>query len=243
MPSDSDLATAVRAPVHTIADVLAVMEAIQESVPSEDGIGWFNRLYHRTTKNIQAALAEGRFVDADWTAQLDVVFARYYFSAIDRFLQGSADTPHAWSPLFERRSSNDIAPMQFALAGMNAHINRDLSFALVDMASASNAMAARSSARHGDYETVNAILVETERQVKEWLEGAFLRQIEFEVGRIEDVIAIWSVEHARDAAWTRAETQWEVRGINAIASGYATVIDKFAGLATRALLLPTRILA
>ena len=42
-----------------------------------------------------------------------------------------ADTPSAWVPLFAQRSRRGVAPLQFALAGMNAHINRDLPVALV----------------------------------------------------------------------------------------------------------------
>ena len=39
--------------------------------------------------------------------------------------------PTAWQPLFERRADPGIEPIQFALAGMNAHINHDLPLAVV----------------------------------------------------------------------------------------------------------------
>jgi Family of unknown function (DUF5995) len=43
---------------------------------------------------------------------------------------------HAWKPLFEARFATGIAPVQFALAGMNAHINRDLSIVVCEACAA-----------------------------------------------------------------------------------------------------------
>ena len=240
MPSDEELAAAASANVATIADVIAAMQAIQAAVPDEDGLGWFNRLYLLTTQNIAAGLAGGRFADPAWTEKLDVVFARYYFRAISEYLAGSALTPRAWTPLLAGRALRSVAPIQFAVAGMNAHIDRDLSFALVDLANEDGAFPDRGTARHADYETVNAILAATERQAKEWFEGIFLRRAEFVAGRIEDVIALWSVDQAREAAWMRGETQWSVRHLPAVAAALDAAIDRAAWLATRALLLPTR---
>src|ERR1700733_2167726 len=131
MPSDAELLAAASTDVVTIDDVIAVMQAIQTAVPDDDGLGWFNRLYLLTTQNIAAGLAAGRFVDPAWTQKLDVVFARYYFRAIVEYLGGSPATPRAWTPLLAARGSSCVAPIQFACAGMNAHIDRDLSFALV----------------------------------------------------------------------------------------------------------------
>jgi hypothetical protein len=37
----------------------------------------------------------------------------------------------AWRPLVERRALPGIEPVQFALAGMNAHTNHDLPVAMV----------------------------------------------------------------------------------------------------------------
>lgn len=240
MTSDADLAAAVNREVATIDDVLAVMQSVQDAVTNDDGIGWFNRLYHLTTKNIRGALDAGRFADAPFTTRLDVVFARYYFRALAVFLAAGAAAPRAWLPLFERRASRDVAPIQFALAGMNAHIDRDLSFALVEVAAVAGRFPAAGDAAARDYQTVNDILAETEKQAKTWLEGAFLREAEPVAGRVEDVIALFSVRQAREAAWLRAEAQWAVREIPVAAAALASAIDRGAAAVTRALLLPTR---
>ena len=241
MPGDGDLDVAVNRDVATIDDVLAVMQAITDAVGDDDGIGWFNRLYHRTTQNIAAALVAGRFADPDFTTRLDVVFARYYFRAISLFLRGSADTPRAWLPLFERRASRDVAPIQFALAGMNAHIDRDLSFALVEVATPSGRFPAADDGARRDFLLVNDILAETEQETKAWFEGALLRRADLVVGRVEDVVALFSIAQAREAAWLRAEAQWAVRSSASAEAALAITIDRTAAALTRALLLPTRL--
>ena len=42
-----------RAPVHSIEDAIAIMKAIDESLPDSDGVKWFNRLYLRVTVSVR----------------------------------------------------------------------------------------------------------------------------------------------------------------------------------------------
>jgi hypothetical protein len=58
-------------------------------------------------------------------SQLDVTFAGLYFDAVEAAGDPAA-VPLAWRPLIEERGQPAIEPIQFALAGMNAHINHDL---------------------------------------------------------------------------------------------------------------------
>jgi hypothetical protein len=234
----SDLKSAVApVPVQTVGDVLQVMGAIGAALDDDDGLRWFNRLYEQTTKNIVAAIEAKHFEDARWLTRLDVVFANYYFEALARFLADPSTAPRAWLPLFERRRARDVAPIQFAFAGMNAHIDRDLSFALVDMAREAGAFPRRQSAQHADFSRVNAILAATEVEVKAQLEGEVLARVDRAFGNVDDVVALWCVGEARDAAWARAETQWQLRDGGAAAGALAQMIDRSAGLATRALLI------
>src|SRR5262249_23490375 len=59
-------------------------------------------------------------------SELDVVFANMYFAAIAAGDVDPSRAPSAWRPLLRPRRNCGIARLQFALAGMNAHINRDL---------------------------------------------------------------------------------------------------------------------
>jgi hypothetical protein len=119
-------------PSTSIDDVLARMDAIADALPPTDGIACFNRLYRRTTENIRAFALAGKFADAAGLERLDVVFANLYFGGVAACLRGDAGAPRAWLPLVEQRAAPRVHPLQFAIAGMNAHINRDLAVALRD---------------------------------------------------------------------------------------------------------------
>ena len=125
---------------------MARMTAIDQALPPADGISCFNKLYLEVTKSVLAAVGQTTFADPGFLTRLDVAFANLFFAALSAFEAGSPDTPHAWSPLFEARASSVIAPIQFALAGMNAHINRDLPVALVDIFAAAGGAPSEESA-------------------------------------------------------------------------------------------------
>ena len=59
-------------------------------------------------------------------------------------------------PLFTQRSKKGVAPLQFALAGMNAHINRDLPVALVATCRELGIELRDGSPEQADYVQVNA---------------------------------------------------------------------------------------
>lgn len=75
-------------------------------------------------------LGQGLFADPAFMTHLDVAFANLYFGAVDT-ADNPAAVPLAWRPLVELRADAGIEPIQFALAGMNVHINHDLPLAMV----------------------------------------------------------------------------------------------------------------
>src|SRR4051794_39073790 len=102
------------------------MTAIEQSLPASDGLWWFNHLYLRVTLGVRTAMSSASFGDRAFLEQLDVVFANLYFDAFAAGDVTPAAAPHAWRPLLSSRMMANVHPLQFALAGMNAHINRDL---------------------------------------------------------------------------------------------------------------------
>src|SRR5881394_4458405 len=114
-----------------IADVIERLRTIEGSAPSADGVVCFARLYLSVTEDVGADLTGRGFADNRFLETLDVHFAGLFFSALESYDRDPGGTPSAWVPLFAQRSHRGIAPLQFALAGMNAHINRDLPVALV----------------------------------------------------------------------------------------------------------------
>ena len=227
-----------RTPVSRPDDVLAVMRAIDGTLDPRDGISCFNRLYLAVTEGVLAAASQNQYRNARFITTLDVAFANLYFAALRAFDLGAGDVPHAWAPLFEARARPHIAPIQFALAGMNAHINRDLPVALVTTFEALG-MPGGDPESHADYEQVNDLLATVEKQIKDGYLCLLARSIDPGFHGADDVVAMWSVRTARNGAWTNADALWHLRGVAGLRQKYLDGLDRMTGFAARGLLLPT----
>jgi hypothetical protein len=223
--------------VQTIADVVARMAAIQAGLPQADGVARFNHLYSEVTVAVSAADPSGGtqpagFEDPGWLADLDVVFAGLYFAAVD------GQPNRAWAPLFAGRTNPGIHPLQFALAGMNAHINHDLPLALVVTCEQRGIELESGSPQQRDYQRVNTILAAVEARIKaEYLSGP-LAVADAAAGRLDDVLAMWSVDAARDAAWTMGEVFWRLRDEPLLSDPLEETLAGSVGMTSRGLLLP-----
>src|ERR1035438_2725132 len=134
-PYDPTLLAAVTATPESIDEVIQTMRVIDETCINRDGLKWFNGLYLQVTQAVQSRIASGGFSDPQWLAALDVQFARLYFGALASSLSGQS-TPECWEVLFNNRNQTLVARIQFALAGVNAHINHDLAQAIIANCSA-----------------------------------------------------------------------------------------------------------
>ncbi len=220
-----------------ITDVIERMRAIEAGLPAADGVARFNDLYLAVTLEVAAEADRDGFEDPLFLSRLDVVFADLYFAGVDASA-GSRSVPHAWAPLFEARSQPRIAPIQFALAGMNAHINYDLCVALVENCDQLGLTLERDSPQHRDYLRVNGILASVEDQVKQRFASGLIGCADEALGRLDDVLAIWSVARARDAAWAHGEVLWTVRKWDELRDSYLETLARMVGLGGRGLLLP-----
>ncbi len=214
---------------ETIADVIVRLRQIGDDLPPRDGVACFTRLYLGMTESVSEA--EGDFASPEFLTRLDVRFANLYFRALE-------DPPPAWAPLLEARRRPGIAPIQFALAGMNAHINRDLPLALVQTCEELGLELRRDGPEHADFLAVNPLLVATEARVKRDFLTGDLAVADEALGEVDDAIAIWNVERARDAAWTNAETLWSLRASPDLADAFLLALDRMVGFAGRGLLRP-----
>jgi hypothetical protein len=129
-PYDAQLAALVQQPPQSIPGVLQVMQTIGATCVDGDGLKWFNWLYLQVTQSVETRVNAGGFHDTPWLAELDVQFAKLFFTALHAYLTGG-NCPGAWRVLFSVRGNTQIARIQFALAGINAHINHDLPEAIV----------------------------------------------------------------------------------------------------------------
>jgi hypothetical protein len=143
----------------------------------------------------------------------------------------------AWRPLIEQRSQ-DRAPIQFAIAGMNAHINHDLPIAIVQTCAELGIEPADASPEHADYQRVNGILSEVEGQVAGWFEtGLIADVVDVVPSDVDNALAIWSISAARDLAWSHAQLLWRLRHDPALADGYGDVLGRLVELAGRGILV------
>lgn len=238
-PSEAALTKLVSTqPPTSIPQVVAKMQAIDAILPANDGLKWFNKLYLMVTQDVLNRPPGTVWNDPTWLDRLDVVFAGLYFNALRLWGTNRAAAPSAWEALLEARYRPGIARIQFALAGMNAHINHDLPLALVQSCTAMKIPPHEGTPEYADYENVNNILVAVEPQAMQYLATGIIGEIAEDLGKFGRLFAMWSIRAARNTAWHNAEILWEVRGIPTLADRYMDVIDGMTGFAGRGLLMP-----
>jgi hypothetical protein len=194
--------------VTTIADVVDAMKSIDAALPSSDGVKWFNLLYLKVTETVQATPPNGGWAD-----------------------------PATLAALFESRYRPDVQRIQFALAGMNAHINRDLPYALVTTCADRGIAPDPDSPLHTDYETVNDVLARVEPEAEQFLATGIEGEIAQDMAPLGSILSMWSIRTARDTAWTNAELLWLLRDDPSVRDRFGLVLDRLTGFAGRGLLV------
>lgn len=233
---DQKLLPIVRISVSTISDVVTVMQNIDSLLPNQDGLKWFNQLYLMVTQKVQTSPPPGGFKNPAWLSRLDVVFAGLYFAAIGDFITGSANLPSSWKALFEARFRPAIDRIQFALSGMNAHINHDLALALLQTDKELGLTPGLSSPEHDDFERVNGLLEAVLEPSLKILATGILGVLAEDTGKIGRFLAIWNVRAARDLAWDFADHLRKASSVGQTLDSIAQ--DQLTGVIGRSLLLP-----
>jgi hypothetical protein len=226
-------------PATTIEEVIERLEALHAELPVDDGVHWFNRLYLAVTHAVSDWLDANEQAAPGFLERLDVVFGNKFLEAYDAAAAGLDFFPfRAWKPLFERRRRRDIAPLQFALAGMNAHINHDLAIGVQDVCGERGVRPDRDAPEYQDYIAVNGLIERTEAEVKVWLLTGAIALLDRHFGPVDDAIAIWNVTAAREAAWTHGEVLFELSDRGFVEQRYRGVLDRTTGFVGSAILLP-----
>ena len=234
-PYDAQLAAAVRTPPLTIPGVLQVMQSIGETCEDGDGLKWFNWLYLQVTQAVEIRVAAGKFHDPAWLSALDVQFAALYFNALHVSLTGG-QCPGCWQAMFSVRNQTSVARIQFALAGMNAHINHDLPLAIVATCQATNTIPQRGSPQYDDYTALNTTLDELIDTARQTLKVRLLGDPLPPISHLEDLIAAWDLAAFREGAWRNADSLWLDCAV--AASILENTIDGVTAFAGKTLLVP-----
>jgi hypothetical protein len=224
--------------ITTIDDVIAVLQDIDDTLPSNDGLKWFNLLYLKVTEGVRDNPPTESWEDPQWLGRLDVEFAKLYFTALASWHHNPDEVTRSWVPLLSSRQNQNITRVQFALAGINAHINHDLPIAVVQTSEEQEIVPRSSSPQHRDFERVNTILEAVVDQAKQFLATGIIGEIDQDLGQIDDLIAVWSVRKARETAWTNAEILWQLRSIPLLNDGFLLSLDRLVRLSSQGLLSP-----
>jgi Family of unknown function (DUF5995) len=198
-------------PVTSVPEAIARMAAIEAELPAADGFACFNRMYLDVTRQVYGELGQSFYADPAFMTELDVKFANMYFAAFDVAGDPGA-VPLAWRPLAERRGDAGIEEIQFALAGMNAHINHDLPLAVVDTCIALATTPAASS-HYGDYQKVDQLLDAAEQAIRQSFENGVELGIDHHLSAVATLTCNWTMNSARDLAWNNALLLWELRDV------------------------------
>ncbi|MEU6552720.1 DUF5995 family protein [Streptomyces sp. NPDC046915] len=216
----------------SVEAVVSRMRALDGTLPAGDGIAVFNRVYLAVTEEVERRLHAGAFADARAATALDVRFAERYLAAVDAVADDHRP-PACWRPLFQLRRHPGVRPLQFALAGINAHIGHDLALAVVDTC---RALGCEPADLEDEFDRVGDLLVALEERIREDLmPGPDLLQI---ADPLTHLLGAWSLERAREATWSTARALWALRRFEDLAEEFTDRLDAAVGFAGRMLLTP-----
>jgi hypothetical protein len=245
---DIRIRTVIQEGLPTMTDipaVIALMARAQETLRSnpDDGLQWFNLLYMMVTEEIQEFSRHQRWQSPRWLEHLVVDFARLYFEGILACLDGDARAPRAWRALMDRRFTPGVANVQFAMMGINAHINRDLMLAVISAYEKSPAAdhpgPAWGGPEYADFDRVNAILDEVQITAMKRMATGLLKEVVRVSRGLDRTVARRLVGSARDLAFANAIVCWRLRDQPEHIARFVDVLDRCAAAAGRALGLPT----
>jgi hypothetical protein len=224
----------------TVDGVLARMREIEAELPTADGVAVFNRMYLTVTERIGAILAPSgdgatvTFRDPEAMTDLDTRFANLWLTAYDAAAADGA-VPTAWRPLFESRDAG-LVPVQYAVAGMNTHIEHDLPIAVVDTC---RARGVEPDQLHPDFEAINTVLAQVEAEIRRSFLDQVGRAADDEMQQVAHLVSCWSIDKARDVAWVTAETLWTLRDVGLLRDRFLDGLSDTVGMTTRTLLIET----
>ncbi len=165
----------------------------------------FALAYLRTTEEYRRTIEEPTFFeDTRFVNHEDAVFARLYFDAYDAWHAGrSAEAPPAWVIAFQAAADHAVTGSGNLSLGINAHIQRDLPFALA----AIGLVKPDGSSRKTDHDRVNVFL----NRVTDDLYAEIARRFDPTIddanlpGTADDAGVFQLIPTWREIAWRNAE--------------------------------------
>jgi hypothetical protein len=236
--STQHLAEIVKEDVTSIPEVVERLTQVYEyavgstTAGEDDGIACFTDLYRTITQTVDGEA----YRDRDFLERLDLEFARRYFRALRSYAADRRKAPGPWRLLFDARSDPDIERVQFAAAGVNAHINYDLADALL----ATWEDFEPTEACRKDFDKINEVFDRHMDGLRKVNNAPFSspREDDTVLDRISNVVSSVLVRGTRANAWNDAQQVWDAKDREAARRRMLAEHEVVASVLGRALLLP-----
>jgi len=140
-------------PFETVEDVVNGLELILKNMVLEDRRRVFLQAYLIASKNVVKLKQVGYFEDANWVSKYSAVFGDQYRQVIRDYESRNFNAvPKVWQIAFDRAKDSSIIMPQHLALGMNAHLGRDLPYAITEMGKDDN------PCRYRDHNRINDAL-------------------------------------------------------------------------------------
>jgi Family of unknown function (DUF5995) len=203
----SDQPTSIGEVIAKLQDVQSILDDLPPS-RANNRVAAFNALYLTITRRVDGALGSVA-TSPEFLELLDVEFAKRYFAALDLWNHDDDATPDVWEVLFKRARDVQMSTLAAAMLGVNAHINHDLSLALI--ATWNELGAPTDDVPHPDYLLVNQIFYEEIPPLRRSFSTQWQLEIDGFVGPLDDWSQRMLVTVTRAHAWDQALRLWQLR--------------------------------
>jgi uncharacterized protein DUF5995 len=223
-------------PPTSIEEVVQRLAAIRDHAATtsllgeNDGIAAFTKLYHVITTRVGDMAARGEFRSTPFLVRLDIEFAERYFRALRSYADDIGSAPRVWRVLFDNRSDPHVPPVNFAVAGVNAHINFDLTFALVNTwRHIAPDADGQDGAQFHDYRLINEVFEVEMDPLREDLDSLLsLGPDGAPWDRGANWIADLVIRFTRDLAWDEAKRVWHRGATDDVVAASEARLDSIA---------------
>lgn len=191
---------AVPAPFVTVDDVTAGFAQLERDFRSfRDRRGVFVTAYGIITRTLASKFGTSFFHDDEWVRKYLLAFANFYRKALEDYEAGRrSSVPFAWQQSFDTSASGLALAIQDLLLGINAHINRDLSFALTEAG-----IDDHREIRYNDHTKVNDALAEATQEVQDRITAMYaagLGPLDRLLGQLDEELTAYNFALARENA-------------------------------------------
>ena len=223
----------------TPEESLAKLQCLDEALPKYSAYRHFNHMYMTMTKNVIAAINEGRFEDSGTVRSFVSRFADYYFVAVEHHLAGRFDQiSGGWRELsLMERQGRSPRRVKGAMAGMLVHIGRDLPMTLSDLNFGHVSLAGPEAFRR-DYLKINGLVGSTFSELRaEFFKPRCASELTPLQALADDVryaAVVPTIAALREKAWIDGRIYYALRDTEIRHGLYRLALDHSADVAVRA---------